>query len=80
MAGFAPTFFLRPVFTDRPKPACLYVHGAVLTLWFALAFVRGVLVARRRVAGVSVVVMSPGALLQIAGTPFGQAVIERLSP
>lgn len=48
VAGFSPTFFLRPAFTDRPLPMYLYVHGGVLTLWFGLAFVQSVLVAARR--------------------------------
>lgn len=50
VVGFSPTFFLRPAFTDRPLPLYLYLHGAVLTLWFVLAFVQSVLVAARRTA------------------------------
>lgn len=48
VVGFSPTFFLRSVFTERPLPLYLYVHGGVLTLWFSLAFVQSVLVAARR--------------------------------
>lgn len=50
VVGFAPTFFLRPAFTDRPLPSYLYAHGAVLTLWFTVSFVQPCLVAARRVA------------------------------
>ena len=39
--GFSRTFYLRPVFSARPLPALLYVHGAVLTAWFALAALQG---------------------------------------
>lgn len=48
LVGFAPTFYLRPLFTDRPLPGYLYFHGAVLTTWFVLVFVQTLLVAGRR--------------------------------
>jgi len=46
--GFAPSFFLRPLFTQRPLPVYLYVHGSVLTIWFSLVFVQTCLVAAHR--------------------------------
>src|SRR5258706_441214 len=46
--GFAPTFYLRPPFAMRPLPVYLYVHGTVLTTWFALVVVQTWLVAVRR--------------------------------
>jgi hypothetical protein len=48
LIGFAPTFYLRTLFTVRPLPAYLYVHGAVLTTWFVLVFTQTWLVAAHR--------------------------------
>lgn len=48
LIGFAPTFYLRPLFTARPLPTYLYVHGTVLTSWFALVVAQTCLVAARR--------------------------------
>lgn len=48
LAGFAPSFYLRPLFTDRPLPGYLYVHGAVLTTWFVLVFAQTWFVAIHR--------------------------------
>jgi len=47
-AGFARTLFLRPVFQVPPIPWYLYVHGIVLTAWFALLVVQTSLIAARR--------------------------------
>jgi hypothetical protein len=47
--GFARTFYLRPLFSTHPLPVVLYVHGAVLTLWFLLTALQGWLVHTRRV-------------------------------
>jgi hypothetical protein len=33
--GFAPTFYLRAFFPTPPIPPYLYLHGAVLSAWFA---------------------------------------------
>jgi hypothetical protein len=46
--GFSRTFYLRPMFSSRPLPPILYVHGAVLTGWFVLAALQGSLVQTRR--------------------------------
>ena len=46
--GFSHTFYLRPLFSARPLPTFLYVHGAVLTLWFLLTALQGWLVQSRR--------------------------------
>ncbi len=48
LIGFAPTFYLRPLFTARPLPTYLYVHGTVLTSWFALVVAQTCLVAAGR--------------------------------
>src|SRR5262245_18929956 len=34
VAGFMPSFFLRPLFDPKPLPFYFHVHGAVLTGWF----------------------------------------------
>ena len=52
--GFAPTFYLRPVFGTRDPlggafPLHLIVHGLVLSAWYALFLAQTVLVAARRV-------------------------------
>lgn len=45
VGGFAPTFSLRAWFQTTELPIYLHVHGAVLTAWYALAFVQPCLVA-----------------------------------
>lgn len=77
--GFSPTFFLRPVFTDRPLPVYLYVHGLVLTVWFTLSFAQSYLVVTRRVAlhrrlGVA------GAVVAAALVPLSALVAIRAIP
>jgi hypothetical protein len=37
LVGFGRTFYLRAFFHIGPLPAQLYVHGAILTLWFSFA-------------------------------------------
>jgi hypothetical protein len=48
--GFSRSFFLHPYFDFPALPAHLYVHGIVLTAWFALAFAQPFLIATHRVA------------------------------
>jgi hypothetical protein len=50
LIGFAHTFYLRPLFSSRLLPSILYVHGAVLTVWFLLTVLQGWLVLTQRVA------------------------------
>ena len=49
VVGFAKTFFLRAFFNVPPIPAYLYVHGVVLTAWYALVFAQTLLVRAHRV-------------------------------
>jgi hypothetical protein len=49
LIGFAKTFFLRSHFNVPPIPPYLYVHGVVLTTWFALVVVQTFLVAAHRI-------------------------------
>lgn len=48
LAGFAPTFFLRPITSYGPMHWYLWVHGTVLTAWFVLSFVQTSLIAAHR--------------------------------
>jgi|SRR6185295_11700486 len=48
MIGFAKTFFLRRLFDVPLMPPYLYVHGIVLTTWFALVVAQTWLVAAHR--------------------------------
>jgi hypothetical protein len=48
VAGFAPTYFLRPLFTTAPLPRVLHVHGVVFTAWLVLYVAQSLLVAANR--------------------------------
>ena len=48
-AGFARTYYLRPIFEVRPLPLLLHLHGFLFTSWFVLFFVHSRLVATDRV-------------------------------
>lgn len=48
-AGFAHTYYLRPVFETRRLALLLQLHGFLFTSWFVLFFVQARLVARHRV-------------------------------
>jgi len=49
VAGFARTYYLRPIFEVRPLPLLLHLHGILFTSWFVLFFVQARLVAKDRV-------------------------------
>jgi hypothetical protein len=85
IVGFAPTFYLAPLFPDRPAPAerFFYVKGVIFNAWFLLLPVQCGLIASRRVglhrtlgiAGASIAVLMVisgiwGALIA-AGRPGG---------
>src|ERR1700693_251737 len=49
LLGFSPSFYLRSAFHHVTQlPALLYVHGAVLTVWFLLTVVQGLLFQTQR--------------------------------
>jgi hypothetical protein len=48
--GFAPSLYLRPLFTNPPIPSYLYVHGAILTTWFVWLVAQASLVRAGRVS------------------------------
>ncbi len=79
LVGFAPSFFLRPAFTERALPGYLYLHGIVLTAWFVIALVQPVLIATRRTSthrrlGVA------GAAVAAALVPLSVVVAVRAIP
>jgi hypothetical protein len=49
-AGFARTYYLKGYFGNPHLPLLLHIHGAVMTLWYALFIVQVRLVAAHRVA------------------------------
>jgi hypothetical protein len=46
--GFAPSFFLRPVFRTEPLPVHLIAHGLIMTSWQLFFLAQTSLVAARR--------------------------------
>jgi uncharacterized membrane protein YozB (DUF420 family) len=48
-AGFARTYFLRPVFYALPLSALLHLHGFGTTLWFVLYLLQVRFIAAQRV-------------------------------
>ncbi len=50
LIGFARTYYLKAYFANRHLPLLLHIHGAVMTLWYALFMVQVRLVAARRVS------------------------------
>jgi hypothetical protein len=84
LAGFARTLFLRALFDVPEIPPYLYVHGAVLTGWYAWLIVQTSCVAARRVdlhrrfgivgVGLGVAVVIVGALTMLR---FGPRLAER---
>jgi hypothetical protein len=88
LVGFARTLYLRPLFGLPDMPGYLYVHGAVLTSWFALLAVQVSLVRRgstathRRVgpygAVLAVAVIGTGCFtLALGDAPFVDESLSR---
>src|SRR6185503_20057862 len=50
LSGFTPTLYLRPVFKPVAIPGYLFLHGIVLTSWFAWFFMQALLIQSRRTA------------------------------
>jgi uncharacterized membrane protein YozB (DUF420 family) len=48
LVGFGRSFFLRPLFPDRPSPSepLFYIHGAAFTLWIIVFLVQVTLISR----------------------------------
>src|SRR5580658_6603258 len=50
LAGFTRTLYARPLFQPAPIPLYLYMHGIVMTTWFALTFVQALLISAGKIA------------------------------
>ena len=80
LAGFAPTFYLRPLFHhDTTLPMYLIVHGIILTAWYGMLVAQSFLVATGRTNlhrrfGVS------GAIIAGLVVPVGLLVTARMVP
>jgi hypothetical protein len=48
-AGFAPTYYLRPYFTNAPLMPLLHLHGLIFSSWLVLFVTQTALVATHRV-------------------------------
>ena len=49
LAGFAKTYYLKWFFDSPPLPLLLHVHGAVMSIWFALFVIQAALIRAHRV-------------------------------
>ncbi len=81
LVGFAPTLYLRALFDVPAIPGLLYLHGTLLTAWFALvvtqaALVRAGNVALHRRLGVAGVAL--GVALVIVSTVVTLRFVDRV--
>lgn len=84
VAGFAPSFFLKPLF-HKPPPLTLLlvVHGTIMAAWFALFLVQAQLAATRNLAmhrrlgvagiGLAAAVLVAGTTVAITGARMGHS-------
>lgn len=83
LVGFARSFYLRSLFGAAPLADLLQLHGAVMTLWFALFLIQVSLVGARRVEwhrrlGVMAAVVAT--LLVPLGLATAVAFVRRVQP
>lgn len=82
LIGFAPTFYLKPLFNTPAIPrAVVYIHGALMTAWIALFITQVYLISSKRirvhqklgyaaiVLGIAIVVS--GTMMTIAAAKYG---------
>ena len=92
-AGFAPTYYLRPLFATPALPLSMHIHGALFTMWVLLFAAQTSLVAANRtdlhrrlgVAGVvlAVTMVVSGVTLAIESARLARpalGVLARASP
>lgn len=82
-AGFARTYYLKPLFHTRDLSVLLHIHGVIMTCWMGLLIVQTKLVANRRihvhrqfgVAGgvIAIGAISTGLLVAIRAVQLGHA-------
>jgi hypothetical protein len=80
VAGFAPSFYLKPARVAAMDPA-IHLHAGVMTLWIVFMAIQGVLPAQGRVrlhrtlgwwgAGLAALVLITGAVITVKGVHDG---------
>jgi hypothetical protein len=70
--GFAPSYYLAPVFHAKPLPVLLHVHGIAFTAWITLYVAQTGLIAARR-TDIHRIVGPAAVLLAVAMVPLGIA-------
>lgn len=70
--GFAPSYYLAPVFSAKPLSTLLHVHGVVFTAWILLYAAQTALISAGR-ADIHRVVGQVAVLLAVAMVPLGVA-------
>lgn len=90
LAGFAKTFFLRPLFFDMSLPPLAVVHGSVMSLWLVLFITQVWLIASGRVAwhrrlGVVGMVLVPlvlglGVAMAVQAMRLGHTPVPQVTP
>ncbi len=68
--GFAPSYYLAPVFNAKPLSTLLHVHGVVFTAWILLYVVQTGLISAGR-ADIHRIVGPVAVVLAIAMVPLG---------
>ena len=70
--GFAPSYYLAPMFSSRPLSMLLHVHGAVFTAWIMLYVVQTVLISAGR-TNIHRIVGPAAVALAVTMVPLGIA-------
>lgn len=90
LAGFARTFYLRPLFLDLPLASLALVHGLVMSTWVALFVAQVTLIARgeirwHRRLGLSGMLLAPlvlllGLAMAIQAMRAGHTPVPQVTP
>ncbi len=84
LIGFAPTFYLKPLFNTPPIPRIIiYVHAFLMTAWIALFITQVYLISAKKIlvhrklgflgAALGVGIIAAGLFTAIAATKYGSA-------
>lgn len=84
-AGFARTFYLRPLFSTQPLTPLLYLHGIVFTSWILLFLTQTTLVAANRTGihrrlGIAGAVIAPVMVIVGTATAIIRANVLQVPP
>lgn len=90
LAGFARTFYLRPVFLAVPLPSLSIVHGIIMSAWVALFVTQVWLVERGNVRwhrrlGISGMLLAPvvlvlGIMMAVHAMRLGHTPVPQVTP